>query len=84
MPKYQVKFMPEDEQNVLHVTIKDKDGENTSDAFFFRWLGSLVVWNVSSSEEKFLINVAKLFQEGGYEMVLGDTEDEQLLYSHSK
>lgn len=84
MPKYQVKFMPEDEQNVLHVTIKDKDGENTSDVFFFRWLGSLVVWNVSSSEEKYLINVAKLFQEGGYEMVLGDTEDEQLLYSHSK
>ena len=26
-----------DEQNVLHVCIKDEDGENASDAFFFRY-----------------------------------------------
>ena len=26
-----------DEQNVLHVCIKDNDGENASDAFFFRY-----------------------------------------------
>lgn len=84
MPKYQIKFLPEDEQNVLHVCIKDEDGENASDAFFFRWLGSLVVWNVPSPEEKYLISIAKLFQEGGFETVLGDTEDEQLLFSYSK
>lgn len=73
-----------DEQNVLHVCVKDEDGENSSDAFFFRWFGSLVVWNVPSSEEKYLISIAKLFQEGGFETVLGDTEDEQLLFSYSK
>jgi len=84
MPKYQITFMPEDEQNVLRVCIKDKNGDNSAEVFFFRWLGSLVLWNVSTSEEKYLVNVAKLFQEGGYETALGDTEDEQLLYSYSK
>ncbi|KAL9982023.1 hypothetical protein ACROYT_G010804 [Oculina patagonica] len=84
MDKYKITFIPEEEPNVLRVCIKDENGDNDGEVFFFRWLGSLVLWNVSSSEKKYFKKTAQLFQEGGHEAVLIETEDEQLLYSYSK
>ncbi|XP_027058997.1 required for meiotic nuclear division protein 1 homolog [Pocillopora damicornis] len=84
MAKYQATFIPEDEPNVLRVCIKDKNGENSGEVFFFGWLGSLVLWNVCSAEEQFFKKIAQLFQDGGLDIALTDTEDEQLLFSYSK
>lgn len=84
MAKYQATFIPEDEPNVLRVCIKDKNGENSGEVFFFRWLGSLVLWNVCGAEEQYFKKIAQLFQDGGLDTALTDTEDEQLLFSYSK
>lgn len=50
MEKYKIAFIPEEEPNVLRVCIKDENGNNNGEVFFFRWLGSLVLWNVPKSE----------------------------------
>ncbi|KAJ7389139.1 Required for meiotic nuclear division protein 1 [Desmophyllum pertusum] len=65
--KYKITFIPEEETNVLLVRIKDKNGDNNGEVFFFRWLGSLVLWNVSNSEAKYFKETAQLFQDGGHE-----------------